>query len=88
MATRRRSPSPRTFTSPRTVSGTLIGGLVPAAAGATVAPPMGAGLFVVGAVAAYALITHSPRLAPHCPFCDSPKAMGRAECWGCRRTLS
>jgi hypothetical protein len=88
VATRRRSPSPHTFTSPKTVTGSVLGGLLPAAAGATVAPPVGAGLFVVGTAAAYALITHSPRWAPHCPFCDSPKPMGRAECWGCRRNLA
>jgi hypothetical protein len=82
-----RPPSPRTFTSPRTVSGAVATGALPGAIGVAIARPLGGALWVLGTATAYALITHSPRWAPHCPFCDGRKPMGRAECWSCRRVL-
>jgi hypothetical protein len=82
-----RPPSPRTFTSPRTLTGSLVGGALPGALGATIGLPVAAVLFVAGAGTTYGVITQSPRWAPHCPYCDGRKVMGRAECWECRRRL-
>jgi hypothetical protein len=84
----RRPPSPRTFTSPRTVSGTLLGAAAPAVTGAAISKPLAVPLFFFGAVTCYGLITSSPRWAPHCPYCDGKKRMGRAHCDGCHRRFS
>ena len=84
----RRRPSPRTFTSPRTAAGSLLGATAPAVAGAAISRPLAVPLFLLGATASYALITSSARWAPHCPYCDGKKRMGRAHCDGCRRRFS
>jgi hypothetical protein len=84
----RRPPSPRTFTSARTVSGTLLGAAAPAATGLAVSRPLAVPLFFLGAGACYGVITRSARWAPHCPYCDDRKRMGRAHCAGCNRRFS
>ena len=84
----RRPPSPRSFRSPRTVSGALVGALGPAATGAAVSRSLAVPMFFFGAIACYGGITASARWAPHCPYCDGRKRMGRAHCDGCRRVFS
>jgi hypothetical protein len=84
----RRPPSPRTFTSPRAVSGALLGAAALAVTGAVISPPLAVPLFFFGAVASYGLITSSARWAPHCPYCDGKKRMGQAHCSACNRRFT
>jgi hypothetical protein len=84
----RRPPSPRTFTSPRAVTGALLGAAAPAVTGAVISPPLAVPLFFFGAVASYGLITSSARWAPHCPYCDGKKRMGQAHCSACNRRFT